>query len=245
MGRRVPTAHKYYSMFKFLCENGPASLSEITDHLISEYGMRYSTARPAVTRLYRMLSEYGLVSDVGTDKRGSRVIDLTPKALSILIMMIASYGASYLSFHPKIIRPAVKRLCPRLLEKFDDFAKVVEEADKYGEKEKGDPYRRFVSEFFGYAAPLEEEFSGKKEYTCEDVNQAIDAGVEAIISTLDDLEKDFEKAMASILMLDLKKEFKEVLLQKISNLLREKKREVRKLRRKIRVLEKLIEDFKV
>lgn len=240
MGRRVSTAHKYYSMFRYLCEHGPASLSEITDYLISKYGMRYSTARPAVTRLYKMLAKYGLTADVGTDKRGSRIIDLTPKALSILITTIATYGASYLGFYPRIIRPAIERLCPRLLEKFDDFAKIVEEADKYREKEKGDPYKRFVEEFFGYAVPLEEKFSEKGGYTCEDIDHAINVAVEAIIIALDELEKDFEKAIVSILMLDLKKESKEILLQKLNELLREKRREIRKLKRRIGILKKVL-----
>ena len=241
MTRRIPTAHKYYSIFKYLCEKGPASLSTITDYLILKYGMRYSTARPAVTRLYKILTEYGLVEDVGTDKRGSRIIDLTPKALSILITTISTYGASYFGFDPEIIKPAIKRLCPELLEKFNDYAKIVKEADKYRKGEKGDPYTRFVNEFFGYVVPLEEDFSGKRKYSCKDVEQAIDTAIKDIIDTLDrEVKKDFEKAIAAIMSLDLRKETREILLKEINELLKKKAKEIRELRRRINILKRIL-----
>lgn len=80
--------------FCVLIEKGPLSISSLAEEVSKLINSKVSTVRSQITVELPELIKYRLIEEVGTDRFGSRLVDVTPKTISILLMFFAS-GLEY------------------------------------------------------------------------------------------------------------------------------------------------------
>jgi hypothetical protein len=220
--------------------DSPLNLASLAERLVEKYGMKYSTARPAVTRIYGRLIELGFICEVGTDKRGSKIVDLSPKGLSILVTFVTSYGSKCVGLNYTLLRKAIERICPELLSSYDDMSKIFELIDAERECE-GDPLSTLESEFF-WAVDVEEAIVGEKNYTCNEVETSIKNAIETsptiVISELG-MEKALE-IFRRIASLQLSHKTRELLIESISREIKELNSDIKRLRERINILKQIL-----
>jgi hypothetical protein len=79
-----------------LLERGPMSISSLAEEVAKIIGSKVTTTRSQLSMVVGELIRYGILMDVGTDRFGSRLIDLSPHTIATLLSKLASgYDCRY------------------------------------------------------------------------------------------------------------------------------------------------------
>ena len=243
VGKYVSRHQKYYTILCYLCANGPANLSTLAEVLVRNLGMRFSTARSAVTRIYEDLKseKVGLVVDVGVDKKGGKLVDLSPKAVYLIMHMLVIYGKKAIGFDPQLLLPVLKRyLAEDAVRKYEDLVAIMSIYEKYREKYgrkkpvKEPDYKRFMRELIETLS-MERDLGLPGKYGWEDISSTVDSCIEVLLREISSLDfgklrtGEYYKVLTAILneiLSSIKfKGTREVVKKALTKILREKKRE--------------------
>lgn len=94
MRKKIPVSDKLSAAFSVLVEKGPLSISSLAEEVSRLINSKVTTIRAQISVVLPSLIHYKLVEEVGSDRFGSRLIDITPKTISILLASLAS-GLEY------------------------------------------------------------------------------------------------------------------------------------------------------
>jgi len=83
--------------------------------------MKFSTARTATIRIINRLVDLGIVSIAGSDRRGTKLYDLTPRGVSEIMIVLAETSG----INPEFVLGPISRYAPQLLEKAKEYVKLV------------------------------------------------------------------------------------------------------------------------
>jgi len=97
-----------------LLEKGPMSISSLAEEVAKIIGGRVTTIRSQLSVAVNELIESGVLMDVGSDKYGSRLVDVSPKGVEILLTMLSA-GFDYRYFKWDSLIKYFERRLPHLV----------------------------------------------------------------------------------------------------------------------------------
>lgn len=83
----ISSSEKAEYVLKKILNEGPLSVADLTEYFIREYNMKASTARSSASSIVNTLIDLDVLEYVGTDKRGSKRVDITPHGIYSLISL--------------------------------------------------------------------------------------------------------------------------------------------------------------
>ncbi len=88
----ISSSEKAEYILKKILNEGPLSVADLTEYFIREYNMRASTARSSASNIVNTLIDLDVLEYIGTDKRGSKRVDITPFGIQVLTFMFSFPG---------------------------------------------------------------------------------------------------------------------------------------------------------
>ena len=92
----VPTSAKAEIIIEALCKKSPRTINELAEILVNKLGLKFTTARSAVSRIISEFTELDIMEEVGTDKRGSRLIDISPSGAYVIACNLPDLKTEFL-----------------------------------------------------------------------------------------------------------------------------------------------------
>jgi len=123
---RVSVSEKLSVAIAVLLEKGPMSISSLAEEVAKIIGGKVTTTRSQLSVAVNELIESGVLMDVGSDKYGSRLVDISPKGVEILLTLLAS-GYDYRYFKWDILIKYFERRLPHLVNYVRLLKILVEE----------------------------------------------------------------------------------------------------------------------
>ncbi len=144
---RIKTEQKIEAALSVLLEEGPLSISGLAERVASRLRGRANTMRSALVPLLKQLEEMRIIEHVGSDRFGSKLLDVTPSGFMLLKDALTVYGeGKYLKLES--LRKFLVRRAPDLLPLFNLILKI-------GVREKGQcQSETLIGELLGYCYGL-------------------------------------------------------------------------------------------
>lgn len=98
----VSSSDKVEIILKSLCKESPLSLSNLADLLVKMFGMRFSTARSSVNRIVNDLITHDILEEAGTDRRGSKLIEISALGVYMVVSALSTTKTKYLTIEDLI-----------------------------------------------------------------------------------------------------------------------------------------------
>lgn len=186
--KKYITAHeKAVFVLKKILEKAPISVAKLTELMMKERGARFSTARSSISQVVKDLLELGVLEYIGSGKRGTKIVDLSPKGLITilnLLMMIKEnkIGITLDDLLNYLARKGYDRYVPLITL----YTKINSEfAEEELEEKEIEAIKENILDYFYYTALLEdmdypESWQKLEEYIIEEILEILD---EALIET--------------------------------------------------------------
>lgn len=204
---KVKLSDKLSTAFYVLLEKGPMSISSVAEEVSKLVGSKTTTVRSQLSVVLPDLLEFGLVEEVGSDRFGSRLIDIAPKSVIILLLMLAS-GLRYRHLPWNSLIKYFNRRMPHLTKYVELLRCVVDvwNFKVFGPTTEED-YSDFLEDLASAALDLSKRFS---KITEEDIKEKLFRIIsDKLIECL--REKCEDEALKKIQELGLTRELKEVI----------------------------------
>jgi len=87
---RVSVSEKLSVAVVILLEKGPMSISSLAEETAKAIGGKVTTIRTQLSIAVKKLIDFGVLMDVGSDRYGSRLVDISPKGIEMLLTILSS-----------------------------------------------------------------------------------------------------------------------------------------------------------
>jgi len=158
--RRVKFSDKLAAAFSILLEKGPLSISSLAEEVSKLVGGKVSTTRSQLSVALEELIEYKLVEEVGSDRFGSRLIDISPYAIVLLLSMLST-GMDFRYMKWESLIKYFERKLPNYVGHVKLLKIIAEEWAKTTLGEVSEEEKNDFLEELANALSIESELTGK------------------------------------------------------------------------------------
>lgn len=92
----VPKSAKVEIIIKALCEKSPRTINELAENLASRLGLKFTTARSTASRIVSSFLELDILEEAGTDRKGSRLIEISPAGAYVIARNLPDFKTEFL-----------------------------------------------------------------------------------------------------------------------------------------------------
>ena len=132
LGKYVSASDKVEVIVKALCGKSPRTMNELAKVLEEELGLKFSTARSAISRIVGELIEDDVLEDVGANSKGSRLIDISPTGAYIMSYILPDVKKKFISKNDLLNFLSRKNSeAAEVLEVYYVIRKKIEELEDY------------------------------------------------------------------------------------------------------------------
>jgi len=177
---RVSVGEKLSAAVAILLERGPMSISSLAEEVAKVTGSKVTTTRSQLSMAVSELVERGILMDAGTDRFGSRLIDLSPRGVALLLTMLAT-GFDYRYFKWGSLARYFERRLPHLIDHVRLLEAVASEWTRATLGEVSEEERADFLEDLAYALTVESRLNRYRAVNAEDIPALIEQMVVHIL----------------------------------------------------------------